>query len=284
MIQQIIGKIIAHRAAIALGGAMVGTVAVAVLAAKDGRKHQTNLLSADAEKLTELDDDQLYEYEEIEDHHPGELLNKKEKAIIFAKSYWRTGMAMAVTFALMIFSHKSMAKEIAATAAALGVVSAKYKDLQSYLKENYPEQYAEITRRLNRKNARKKISEKPLKKEETYDGRKRYYFPKSDQIVYMKPEDLVEVQGFIMRRIGTTMEVYLNEILDYIHYDLGYKDVHLADVDYKWAFGEESVGEADFPQMEFEFDDVLSDDGKAYVVCQVITLNYEPELVTEKSA
>ena len=158
MIQQIIGKIIAHRAGIALGGAMVGTVAVAVLAAKDSKKHDSNVLEecdniyVEQDGITE-EDEELYWKEYYKKY-----CSKKKRAIIFAKSYWRTGMAMAVTFALMVFSHVSMVKEIAATAAALGVVSAKYKDLQSYLKENYPEQYAELTRKINRKNARKKIS------------------------------------------------------------------------------------------------------------------------------
>lgn len=185
MLQQIISKIIAHKAAVMLGGAMAGTVAVAVFAAKDGQKHKINLMVADADKLTELDDDELYEYEEKEDHHPGELLSKKERAIIFAKSYWRTGLCMAVTFGLMILSHRSMAKELAATAAALGVMGTKYKDLQLYLKENYPEEYGKVMQMIDQKNSQRKISEKSFK-EETYDGRYRCYEPITEQVFFSK--------------------------------------------------------------------------------------------------
>lgn len=286
MIGQIIGKIIAHKAGIALGAAAVGVAVTAVMAAKDTKKHEKaisdkamDIYMNASEEVVE--DEHYLAFEEGDDYDNefyDKYTTKKERAIIFAKSYWRTGMAMAVTFGLMIFSHVSMAKELTATAAALGLVSTKYKDLQSYLKENYPEQYDEIMRRLNRKKARGKISEKKLVKEESYDGRKRYYFPKSEQIVYMRPEDLIKVQGFMSRTIGTNMELYLNEILDYIHYDLGYKDVHISPLDYKWEFGEDTVEDVDFPQITLEFDDVLDKDG-GYVVCQVVNTHYEPAMV-----
>lgn len=299
MIGNIISQIIAHKAGIAIGGAIIGVAVTAVLATKDKEKHYENTETAIADKDMELGDeeivqmlkDQEYTPEDIEDFEENnelpedfEYLNKKERFIIFAKSYWRTGLAMLVTIGLMVFSHVSMIKEMAAVSAALGVLGTKYKDLQEYLKKNYPEQYKEIMRKLDRKNARKKISEEGLKKEETYDGRKRYYFPKSDQIVYMKPEDFVSIQGFMSRTIGTSMEVYLNEILDYIHYNLGYKDVHLSDVDYVWAFPEDSVDEVDFPQIIFEYDDVLDEETKSYVVCQVVQISYEPEVVLNKPA
>lgn len=279
MIGQIIETIIKHRAGIAIGGAMIGVAVTAVMAAKEKDTWIYNLDEAEADAAEALTDEEFNAIcEEQGGTEDPELLNKRQKAIIFAKSFWKTGLSMAVTFALMIFSHVSMVKEVAVTAAALGALSTKYKDLQLYLKEKYPEQYKEITRRLNRENARKKISEKGFKKEESYDGRKRYYFPLSDQIVFMKTEDMVKVQGFMSRTIGTEQELYLNDILDYIHHDLGYKDVHISDVDYKWAFPEDSVGDVDFPQIMFEYDDVLDED-KAYVVCQVVTTSYDPEYV-----
>lgn len=299
MIGNIISQIIAHKAGIAIGGAIVGVAVTAVLATKDKEKHYENTETAIADKDMELGDeeivqmlkDQEYTPEDIEDFEENnelpedfEYLNKKDRFIIFAKSYWRTGLAMLVTIGLMVFSHVSMIKEMAAVSAALGVLGTKYKDLQEYLKKNYPEQYKEIMRKLDRKNARKKISEEGLKKEESYDGRKRYYFPKSDQIVYMRPEDFVSIQGFMSRTIGISMEVHLNEILDYIHYDLGYKDVHISDVDYKWEFPKDCVDDVDFPQIIFEYDDVLDEETKSYVVCQVVQVSYEPEVVLNKTA
>lgn len=290
MLKEVIGTILKHRAGIAIGGAMIGVAVTAVMATKDIYDFEDNIADTGEEILNDMPDEEYEAYQKDEKTNGWNFhdvvknyAKPQEKAIIFAKSFWKTGLAMTVTFALMIFSHVSMAKEIALTTAALGAISTKYKDLQSYLKDKYPEQYEEITRRLNRENARKKISEKGFKKEESYDGRKRYYFPLSDQIVFMKPEDMVKVQGFMSRTIGTEMELYLNDILDYIHNDLGYKDVHISDVDYKWAFPEDSVGDIDFPQILFEYDDVLDED-KSYVVCQVVTTSFDPEVVLNKSA
>lgn len=292
MIGNIISQIIAHKAGIAIGGAIIGVAVTAVLATKDRDKHidavydKCNEVNEELEETDEFiqdDDINTLPFDVVDEFYKS-YVGKKERAIIFAKSYWRTGLAMLVTIGLMVFSHVSMLKEMAAVSAALGVLGTKYKDLQEYLKKNYPEQYKEIMRKLDRKNARKKISEEGLKKEESYDGRKRYYFPKSDQIVYMRPEDFVSIQGFMSRTIGTSMEVHLNEILDYIHYDLGYKDVHISDVDYKWEFPEDSVGDVDFPQIMFEYDDVLDEETHSYVVCQVVQVSYEPEVVLNKTA
>ena len=294
MIGNIISQIIAHKAGIAIGGAIIGVAVTAVLATKDKEKHCENTEIAIADKDQSLEDADIVAMMEAQECSPEDIddfvennelpetfeyLNKKEKLIIFVKSYWRTGLAMAVTIGLMIFSHISMLKEMAAVSAALGVLGTKYKDLQKYLQENYPEQYKEIMRKLDRKNARKAISENGSKKEDGYDGMKRYYFPKSDQIVFMKPEDLISVQGFMSRTIGTNMEVFLNEILDYIHYDLGYKDVHLSDVNYVWAFPTDAVDEVDFPQIVLEYDDVLDEETQSDVVCQVVTTSYEPDVI-----
>ena len=281
MIQQIISHFIAHKAAYLLTGAAMGIVATAVLAVKDSNKHAETIAdflydAVDNTDIPEEDKEELIdgviEPKEFYKNHK----TKTERAIIFAKSYWRTGLSMAVTFGLMILSHVTMVKELAAVSAAFGLVSTKYKDLQGYLKKNFPEQYEEITRKLNRQNARRKISEKGSKKEESYDGRKRYYFPLSDQIVFMKPEDFVKVQAFMSATIGSSMQVTLNEVLDYIHYDLGYKDVHISDIDYIWEFpADESVDADSFPKIEFEYDDVL--DNESMVVCQVVRTNIDPD-------
>ena len=181
MLQQIIGQIVAHKAGIAIGAAMAGVVVTAVCAAKDKEKEVENKV---AEVNDMIDDNTLNIPEEDRDAVLDEDMeifdfyntyaSKKRKAIIFAKSYWRTGLSMAVTFALMIFSHVSMAKELAATAAALGVMSTKYKELARTLKEKYPDTYEKVTKLIDQKNIRKEISKKGLRKEESYDGRQRY--------------------------------------------------------------------------------------------------------------
>lgn len=97
----------------------------------------------------------------------------------------------------------------------------------------------------------------------------------------MKPEDLVKVQGFISASMGTEMQVTLNEILDFIHYNLGYKDVHISDKDYIWEFdGDEVVDYDSFPQIEIDYDDILDDN--TLVTCQVIQLSVMGEILLPK--
>ena len=217
MFGRIISTIVAHKAGIAIGGAMVGTVAVAVLAAKDTKKYRSKMFETEMGIIEDMTDEEYEEYsdssEDSKDEFP--LVDKKEKAIIFAKSYWRTGMAMAVTFGLMIFSHVSMAKELAATAAALGVMSTKYKELSQALKEKYPDTYEKITKYLDEKNIRKEISKKPFIKEETYDGRTRYYEPETKQIFFAKPEEFSEAAANIDREMMNTGSSTLYSFLSY---------------------------------------------------------------------
>ena len=283
MIQQIIGKIIAHKAGIILGGAAVGVAVTAIMASKDGRKHQTNLLSADAEKLTELDDDQLYEYEEIEDHHPGELLNKKEKASIFAKSYWRTGMAMAVTFGLMVLSHRAMVKELAATAAALGLMSSRYKELAETLKEKYPDTYEKITDIIDQKNARKEISEKPFLKEETYDGRYRYYIPQLKKVWFATEKEFMEAREVINEDL---MNVGSANMYNFLAAFPKHCDIHIPIwcENYGWfqgaseitAYEDTSNHIGSFVKVTTKDTNVVID-GEKYAVKKII-FNHEPEI------
>ena len=210
MIQQIIGKIIAHKAGIALGGAMVGVAVTAIVAAKDSRKHEQEITDFMIDQIEEAETEEerynLYELDAIEYYK--EHKTKKERAIIFTKSYWRTGMAMAVTFALMIFSHRSMAKEIAATTAALGVVSAKYKELDAALKEKYPDVHEKVHKLIDERNIRKKLSDKTIK-EESYDGRNRYYEEFSQQVFFATEAQIKEAECELNERLINTGECNL---------------------------------------------------------------------------
>ncbi len=199
MLEQIISKVIAHRAGIMLGGAAVGVVATAILAAKDSSKHHMEVEF----KVMDLEDDITVPEEDREAIENFEMsvpdayqkyVSKKERAIIFAKSYWRTGMAMAVTFGLMVLSHHTMVKEIAATSAALGIMTSKYKELDATLKERYPEAHKKIHKIIDERNARKELSNKELIKKETYDGRQRYYDPWSKQIFYATDAQIKEAE------------------------------------------------------------------------------------------
>ncbi len=214
MIQQIIGKIVAHKAGIALGAAAVGVVTTAILAAKDARNYDENIEQAEFEKDSALSDEeveQMMKEQGIDDVSFIEYLNKKEKAIIFAKSYWRTGLSMTVTFALMIFSHVSMAKELAAAVAALGVMSTKYDELKNTLKEKFPDTYDKIEKLINERNIRSKLADENgnLIKEETYDGRQRYYDPWSKQVFFATEAEIKEAECTINESMANLGEASL---------------------------------------------------------------------------
>lgn len=213
MIGNILSKIIAHRAGIMLGGAAVGVVVTSVLAAKDARKYDDEIAIKGEDILENMTDEEYDEYMDCQDentwrhaHVVKTFATKKEQAIIFAKSYWRTGLSMAVTFGLMILSHRSMVKELAATAAALGVMSTKYQELASTLKEKYPEQYNKVMKIIEQKNAGRDISKKGLKKEESYDGRNRYYEEFSGQTFFATEAQIKEAECAINERIINTGE------------------------------------------------------------------------------
>ncbi len=197
MIQQIISHFIAHKAAYLLTGAAMGVVATAVFAVKDSDKHSEAIEdflydSVDDTDIPEEDKEELIDGVIDPEEFYKEHKTKTERAIIFAKSYWRTGLSMAVTFGLMILSHVTMVKELAAVSAALGVLSTKYKELDDSLKEKFPDAHEKIHQYLDEKNARKAISKNPSIKEESYDGRIRYWEPISNQIFFAKKEDFLE--------------------------------------------------------------------------------------------
>lgn len=206
-------------------------------------------------------------------------LTKKDEFIIFVKAQWPALLSGSATSACIIGAQVLDMKEIAAVSSIAMAATYKYNDAMNYIKEKYPDTYKEVKSYVNSESAKRAIESNPKVKEEAYDGKKRYYFPLSDQIVYMKPEDLIKVQSYISSTFGTKLEVYINEILDFIHQDLGYKDVHLCNTNYIWEFMEDdetmAVETYNFPSIELEYDDILDNDGST-VVCQVITMSFEP--------
>ena len=244
--------------------ACIGVGVTAFLATKNDKKFSASLEEARSKK-----------------HSANDELTKKEEIIIFGKSFWPTLTSGAVTCGCIIGAQVLDIKEIAAMGGLLAAATYKYNDAMNYIHDKYPDEYDEIKSYVNNEAYKRKLEDSPKYSiEETYDGRKRYYFPLSDQIVYMKPEDLIKVQSYISSQFGTKLEVTLNEILDYIHYDLGYKDVHTNRADYIWEFEEDDetcmVETYHFPELELEYDDILDDSGE-YVVCQVVSLNKVPK-------
>lgn len=181
--KKLLSKILAHKAGIAMGLAVVGVGLVALCATIDERDY--------AKAKEELSED----------------ADKKDKAICFAKNHWRTGIAILGTEILMIFSHRAMAKELAGATAAIAVAMAKKNEIEDYFKKNYPKEYAEFKKKVNKENIEKIFKEKPEKathKEETYDGRLRYYEPWSCQVFFATEAQVKEAECIINELIINT--------------------------------------------------------------------------------
>ncbi len=207
MISNIISKVIAHKAGIMLGGACVGVVVTAIMATKDKTRHSQNVLDT---ITIEMIDDEMTNDETAEEFYT-RITPKKERAIIFAKSYWRTGLSMAVTFGLMILSHRSMVKELAATSAALGVLSSKYKDIQSYLKNEYPEVYEKINEKIKLDKMQNALSkDNPPKK---IEGKTRYYDVFTDQVFYATEADILKAECAVNKCILNNNEATYYDFL-----------------------------------------------------------------------
>ena len=161
--------LVKNKATIALGLAMVGVVATAVCA------------TFEAGKQAELENEKK---KEINPEKPEEAdIPITDEAIILVKSHWKTGMAVATTFGLMIISHRVMAKELAAAIGALAVVGAKKDEIEDYFQKNFPEEYKKFKETVTKENIKKAFQDNPqYKKEETYDGRMRLYDDWSKQI------------------------------------------------------------------------------------------------------
>lgn len=264
--------------------ACIGVGVTAFLSVKRVPKYKELYSEAEYEKDQKLSDEEYDKMKEeqglteetIDDF---KYLSKKEEAVIFAKAYWPAVVSGTITCGLIVGAQILDIREIMGLTAGLAAVTYKFNDIENYIHEKFPDQYEEVMKHVNGEAAKRAIEKSPKKKKETYDGRNRYYFPLSDQVVFMKPEDLIKVQGYISSVFGTRLEIHINEILDYIHQDLGYKDVHLCDMDYIWEFAEDdetlSVETYNFPNIELEYDDILDDDGQS-IVCQVITLSLDP--------
>lgn len=203
-------------------------------------------------------------------------LSKKDKAIIFVKDYKFTLLSALVTEACICGAQVLDLQEITMLTGAAGYFASKYKQLDEKVKELYPEEYEEVKQSINEDDA--KAAAEKYKVEGTYDGKTRYYFPFLDQIVYMFPDDIPKIQWFISARLGSDGVCTLNELADYIHHDLGYKDVHLVREEKYWElspYGDREVTQYDFPILIPDgYDDILDDNGQE-LPCKIMTFDNE---------
>ena len=202
-------------------------------------------------------------------------LSKKDKAIIFVKDYKFTLLSALVTEACICGAQVLDLQEITMLTGAAGYFASKYKQLDEKVKELYPEEHSEVVRAINEDNAKATAEKYQVEKE---DGKTRYFFPFLDQIVDMYPDDVSKIQWFITARLGSNGVCTVNEVADYIHQDLGYKDVHLVKEDQYWEvvpYGDREVSEDDFPILIPDgYDDILGDNGEE-LPCKIMTFENE---------
>ena len=187
--KNLISKLLAHKAGIALCVAAVGIVAVAVCATKDSK-----------------------DYEEAKKALPAEP-TKKEVALCFAKNHWRTGIAILSTEALMIFTYRSVLKELAGATCAVAVAVAKRKEIEDYFRKNYPKEYKAFRESLNKENIEKIFSERPDLAKEPEDDRVLYYDPWSCQVFKATQAQMLEAECFINEQMINTGEATLFDYL-----------------------------------------------------------------------
>ena len=199
-----------NRAGLMMLGAGIGVGAVAFFAVKDHEEYKENI----NEYLKNVPDDEIVNDKEDEagdvkvesftDFYHNHVCLKR-RAIIFAKSHWRTGIAILGTELLMIFSHRSMAKQLAAVTGAMAILTSNYKEIDEYFKKNYPKEYSEFKKKVNKENIQKIFKEQPeMVKREPEDNRNRYYDPWSCQMFYATSEEEKEARLFINEQVFNT--------------------------------------------------------------------------------
>ena len=253
--------------------AIVGVGVTAFLAHKRSYILDEKTEDKIAEKWNAMTDEEFEEHAEMDG---SELLTVKDKAVIFVKAEWPTLIAGAATCGCVIAAQSLNLTEIVALTGALAGIKMKYRDAMGYLERNYPDQYKVVKKFVDEEAALRACEEdKPKKhKEETYDGKQRFYLPWSDQIVYLDVEDMSSIQHFIDATIGTEMKVCVNDVIGYMKYNLGYSELEFAEPEENTVFEfgpDEDICPDSFPLLEWDWDDIY-DDGDN-VVCRVLTIS-----------
>lgn len=234
-----------------------------------------------AAKWDEMSEEEFFD--KIDKVCDEELLTFKDKAVIFLQAEWPTLLSGALTCGCIAGAQVLDIQEIAMFAGLAAGAAYKYKDAMNYIREHFPESYEEVKKYVNMEAAKRAAHDKKYKIEETYDGRDRYFFPFLDQIVYMKPEDVIKVQAFICSRLGAKGVCTVNEVADYICQDLGYKDVHLIRDDMYWElvpYGDREVTEDDFPILLPDYEDIRDNDGEM-LPCKVMAPSILPTKIKQ---
>lgn len=208
----ILDFIIKHKAAAFLTGAAAGVVLTAVFADMESGDFQDLMIEKEEDIIENMSPEEYEEFMDDEEADNESIVPFKDKVIIFGKSHWKTGLAMATTFGLMILSHTAMVKELSAAVAALGVMKYKYKELDAELKRRFPEVHEKIHDYIDKKNLRKKLTETDNKyiKESSYDGRECFYERETKQKFYAKEKDVLVALDKTKERLinGGSASVY----------------------------------------------------------------------------
>lgn len=249
---------------------VVGLGVTAFVATKNIKSYEEAVNDAEYEKdktLTDEEFEKLMEEQGVTDPSEVEYLSKKERAVIFAKTFWPTFVAGTITSGCNIAAQVLDIKEILELSGVCAALAYKYDDAMNYIRTNFPDQYKDFQKFIDTNAAKRHFEEKPLKKEETFDGRDRYYEPDTEQDIFMTPQNMIDLQHWIDAVMATEMGITLNDILYHIkeNYD---KHVRVPVKNYNsWSLPDDRCPETyDFIRINTsEITDVKDKDGEPYV-------------------
>lgn len=224
-------------------------------------------------------------YEELKESLHEESTNK-EKAVIFAKSYWSSILAGALTSGCMIGAQVLNLKEIAALTSAVAIVGAKSKEALETLKEKYPDIYNEVIRDTNAKRAKRKIESEKFPMGE--NGRKPFYDSFSDILFQATDTEILQAECYLNECLfnigGATLYDYFANFPKECNIELKewMKYIGWYEGDTSYSYNASYFGSYVKPQIErqnIEIDGVVED---VNVINWFISPDYDPELGTDE--
>ena len=135
-----------------------------------------------------------------------------------AKIYLPTIACGIATCGCIVASNIVSAKELAAAVTAVGVASAKYRDLCDKIRDKHPQVYDEIQKDAIQRRASEKFAKKPVTNN---DGSKLYYESFSESLFWATEAEALEAECELNKALFNTGEYTLYDYL------ANFKDVEL---------------------------------------------------------
>lgn len=195
----------------------------------------------------------------------GEDLSVKEKAVIYAKSYWKPVAIMVVSTLAVVASVRAGAKKRAALEAALAITTSTLttqsdKIIEKYGKEAFEALQASVAK--DRISAKPQDNKLPTKTNDTQEGITIYHDAYTGVEFETTPTRIIEGVSEANKLIRRNDELTINEFFDCIstkHYDDGMLPRHIGDI-FGWSQWKGPV------ELEYKIIDSEIRDGVTYLI------------------